>query len=80
MANNIAAQMREKMDNIEAVVLAIENLSALATVVNNDCAMEFANLTHYLSTQLSGQFHTVNQELREQVFPFVADLKAVRVG
>lgn len=78
MANNIATQIREKMDNIEAVVLAIENLAALSSVVNHQCSLEFANLTHYLSQQLSSQFDTVNRELTEQVLPFVADLKTIR--
>jgi primosomal protein N'' len=80
MANNIATQMRQKMDNIEAVVMAIENLSALSTVVNHECSLDFANLTHYLSTQLSTQFHAINRELTEQVLPFVADLKTMKVA
>lgn len=80
MANNIATQMREKMDNLEAVVMAIENLASLATAVDNSNSLEFANLTHYLSTQLSGQFNAVNYDMKEQVLPFVADLKAMRVA
>lgn len=80
MANNIATQMRQKMDNIESVVLAIENLAALSSVVNQQCSLEFANLTHYLSTQLSTQFNDVNREMKEQVLPFVADLKTMKAA
>lgn len=80
MANNIATQIREKMDNMQSVVLAIENLAALSSVVNHECSLEFANLTFYLSQQLSSQFDTVHRDLTEQVLPFVADLKTMRVA
>jgi hypothetical protein len=80
MANNIAAQMREKMEKLESVVMAIDNLASLAPSIDGNNAIEFANLTHFLSTELSCQFEGLNRDLKTRVLPFVADITALKTA
>jgi len=80
MANDIATQMREKMDNLESVVLAIENLCGVATTIDASNSDQFANLFNFVTCQLVEQFETINGDFKQRVLPLVADIKAMRVS
>jgi len=80
MANDIASQVKEKMESLEAAVFAMDHLASLASVVDNDTASSYANLHYFCSKHLLHSFESLNDDLVGHVLPFVRDMKAVKLG
>lgn len=80
MANDIATQTLEQINDIEKVVIALGNLSGLASVVDGNTAGDFADLHFYVYQQLEAQWKVLQSDLRERVVPYVADIRSVKLA
>lgn len=82
MANDIASQVQEKIERVQDVVFAMDNLSALATTLgyNDVAAHAYADLHHFCAQVLVERFTLLNTDLRERVLPFVSGVKSMRLS
>lgn len=82
MANDIASQVNEKIERVEAVVMAMDNLSSLATILGHDdvAAHAYADLHHFCAQVLVERFALLHTDLKERVLPFVSGVKSMRLS
>jgi hypothetical protein len=63
MAIEIAPQVREKLESLEAAVFAMDHLASLAGVIDSSVSIDFSNLHFFVSQELSRRFSVLSAEL-----------------
>jgi len=56
MADDIATQMREKMENVEEAIFAIQNLVGVSSTLDGSNCDLFCDLFNFVSKQLADRF------------------------
>lgn len=76
MANYISSQIILKLEEMQDLVSAMDNLTSISGSIDSQNSFDFCNLHHFFVKRLSAHFSSLDIELRQRVLPLVADIQS----